>query len=181
MDSLGVTAAMSRKASAPSKPTVRRKIPGGGKTSGGGRKTRPNVKTSDIGFHVPVGETALVIIDPQNDFLSPQGTTWSLVGRSVTETGIIEHLDQLLRAAKRHNYPVFISPHYFYPTDSTWKFNGPLEALEARTSTFARRGPLSLTGFPSSGADWHPRLNFQKSHVFKIGARSFRRAASIWR
>jgi len=45
------------------------------------------------------------------------------------------------------------SPHYFYPTDDGWKMNGPLEVDEFRTHTFARKGPLTLTGFANSGAD----------------------------
>ncbi len=32
-------------------------------------------------------DTALLITDPQNDFLSPEGATWDLVGESVTENG----------------------------------------------------------------------------------------------
>jgi nicotinamidase-related amidase len=35
-----------------------------------------------------------------------------------------------------------------------WKFNGPLEADEFATGTFARSGQLSLEGFEGSGADW---------------------------
>ena len=49
---------------------------------------------------------------------------------------------------------MFISPHYFYPTDHTWLFNGPLESDEFRTNTFARTGTLTLEGFTGSGADW---------------------------
>lgn len=41
-------------------------------------------------------DTALVITDPQNDFLSPDGVTLGLVGRSVEENRTVEHLDQLL-------------------------------------------------------------------------------------
>jgi nicotinamidase-related amidase len=51
-----------------------------------------------------------------------------------------------------------ISPHYFYPTDNGWLFNGSLEAEELRTRTFARSGPLDLTGFADSGADWLDRF-----------------------
>jgi nicotinamidase-related amidase len=36
--------------------------------------------------------------------------------------------------------------------------NGPLEADEFRTHSFARNGPLNLTGFSSSGADWLDRF-----------------------
>ncbi len=99
-------------------------------------------------------DTAVVVIDPQNDVLSPAGKNWDSVGASVTENDTVEHLLQIFEAAKQTSYPVFISPHYFYPTDATWLFNGPLESDESRTNTFARNGPLTLEGFSGSGADW---------------------------
>ncbi|MET0700128.1 MAG: cysteine hydrolase [Mycobacterium sp.] len=99
-------------------------------------------------------DTAVVIIDPQIDVLSPAGKNWDAVGASVTENQTVEHLLDILVAAKAANYPVFISPHYFYPTDHTWLFNGPLESDEFQTNTFARSGPLTLDGFTGSGADW---------------------------
>jgi nicotinamidase-related amidase len=60
--------------------------------------------------------------------------------------------------ARTKGYPVFISPHYFYPVDGSWKMNGPLETDELRTHTFARLGPLTLEGFANSGADWLDRF-----------------------
>ena len=45
-------------------------------------------------------DTAVVITDPQNDFLSPDGVTWELVGNSVTENRTVANLEALLRAAK---------------------------------------------------------------------------------
>src|SRR5262249_22846778 len=62
------------------------------------------------------------------------------------------------KAAKENGYEVFISPHYFFPSDSGWKFNGPLETDEAETKMFARSGRLSLDGFSGSGADWLERV-----------------------
>jgi nicotinamidase-related amidase len=99
-------------------------------------------------------DTGVVVIDPQNDVLSPTGKNWDAVGASVTENRTVPHLLDIFTAAKASDYPVFISPHYFYPTDQTWQFNGPLEAEEFRTNTFARSGPLTLEGFSGSGADW---------------------------
>ncbi len=99
-------------------------------------------------------DTAVVVIDPQNDVLSPTGKNWDSVGASVTENGTVTHLIELFSAAKAHDFGVFISPHYFYPTDSTWLINGPLESDEFRTNTFARSGALTLDGFAHSGADW---------------------------
>jgi uncharacterized membrane protein YfcA len=99
-------------------------------------------------------DTAVVVIDPQNDVLSPRGKNWDSVGASVTENNTVAHLLEVFSAAKASDLDVFISPHYFYPTDETWLFNGPLELDEFRTNTFARAGALSLDGFIGSGADW---------------------------
>ena len=99
-------------------------------------------------------DTAVVVIDPQNDVLSPAGRNWEVLGTSVTENRTVEHLVDIFSTAKSGGYPVFISPHYFYPTDHHWLFNGPLESDELGSDTFARRGALTLEGFPGSGADW---------------------------
>jgi nicotinamidase-related amidase len=103
-------------------------------------------------------DTAVVFIDPQNDVLSEKGANWTAVGASVTENSTVENMERIFQVAKANGYKVFISPHYFYPTDSGWKFNGPLETEEFRTHSFARRGPLTLEGFASSGADWLDRF-----------------------
>jgi nicotinamidase-related amidase len=98
--------------------------------------------------------TAVVITDPQNDFLSPDGVAWGLVGDSVTENRTVEHLEQLLRGAKASGYQVFVSPHYYYPTDDAWQFGGTVENLMHDINMFARSGALSLDDFDGSGADW---------------------------
>jgi nicotinamidase-related amidase len=103
-------------------------------------------------------DTAIVFIDPQNDVLSAQGANWEAVGQSVTENNTVENMERIFVAARDNGYLVFISPHYFYPTDNAWKINGPLEADEFRTHTFARSGPLDLTEFKGSGADWLDRF-----------------------
>jgi nicotinamidase-related amidase len=103
-------------------------------------------------------DTAVVFIDPQNDVLSEKGANWGAVGASVTENRTVENMERIFKAAKANEYEVFISPHYFYPTDNSWKFNGPLEADEFKTHSFSRAGPLTLTGFANSGADWLDRF-----------------------
>lgn len=103
-------------------------------------------------------DTAVVFIDPQNDVLSESGINWDAVGASVTENGTVEHMERIFEAAKAGEYEVFISPHYFYPTDNGWHMNGPLETSELETHTFARTGQLDLTGFRGSGADWVDRF-----------------------
>lgn len=100
------------------------------------------------------GSTALVITDPQVDFLSPDGVTWGVVGESVTENNTVANIESLFKSAKDNNIPVYISPHYYFPTDHDWKFVGALEALMHAIGMFDRKGPLDLEGFNESGADW---------------------------
>jgi nicotinamidase-related amidase len=106
------------------------------------------------GLEIDPERTAVVVTDPQNDFLSPQGVTWGVVGESVTENNTVANLDQLMRAAKEGGYELFVSPHYYYPTDHGWKFGGALEVLMHNIGMFDRASPLSLDGFRGSGADW---------------------------
>ena len=103
-------------------------------------------------------DTAVVFIDPQNDVLSEKGANWAAVGASVMANGTVENMERIFKTAKLRGYQVFISPHYFYPTDSNWKFDGPLETSEFKTHSFARRGPFTLEGFANSGADWLDRF-----------------------
>ena len=70
-------------------------------------------------------DTALVVIDPQNDVLSERGVSWGLVGESIKENNTVENIARLLQAAKEKDYGVFISPHYLYPADQAWRFVHP--------------------------------------------------------
>ena len=123
----------------------------------------------DPGMEVDSRNTAIVITDPQNDFLSPDGVTWGVVGESVTANNTVANIEALLKAAKRGGYEVFVSPHYYYPTDHGWKFEGALEVLMHKIGMFDRPGPLTLEGFEGSGADWlqdyKPYINDGKTIV----------------
>jgi len=111
----------------------------------------------DPGMEIDPVRTAVLITDPQNDFLSPHGVTWGVVGASVTANNTVENIENLIKAAKANELPVFISPHYYYPTDHGWQFEGALEALMHKIGMFDRKGALSLEGFEGSGADWLER------------------------
>ncbi len=111
----------------------------------------------DPGVKIDASNTALVLTDPQNDFLSPKGVAWGVVGESVTENGTVENIELLFKAAKANDYEVFVSPHYYFPHDHGWKFEGALEVLMHKIRMFDRPGPLATTGFEGSGADWLAR------------------------
>lgn len=108
----------------------------------------------DPGMTIDPSNTALVITDPQNDFLSPDGVAWGVVGESVTKNNTVANIDSLFKAAKDNGYEVFVSPHYYYPHDHGWKFEGALEVLMHKIGMFDRPGALTTEGFKDSGADW---------------------------
>jgi nicotinamidase-related amidase len=102
-------------------------------------------------------DTAVLLTDVQNDFLSEKGVTWGLVGDSVKENKTVENIERLFKAAKAKGFEVFISPHYYYPTDHGWKFGGTIENVMHDIKMFDRSGALDLEGFDGSGADWLER------------------------
>jgi len=120
----------------------------------GGRVLKSITQSEEKIMTYSAQDTAIVITDPQNDFLSPDGLTWGLVGASVEANVTVGHIEQLFRAAKGKGYDVFISPHYYYPTDREWKFGGTLENMMHEISMFDRKGALTVEGFTGSGADW---------------------------
>lgn len=105
-----------------------------------------------------VSKAALVVIDAQNDFMSPEGTAWPVLGEAVTERNVVSHLDQLFAAAKQAGMVVALSPHHYYKWDHTWKVQGPLEIFQHELGIFDRKGPYTLEGFEGSGADFLPRF-----------------------
>ena len=117
-----------------------------------------NRSLPDPGMRLDLRRTALVVIDPQIDFMSPKGAGWSIVGESVTEQRLVPNLIRLFEAAKQVGIPVVISPHYYYPHDHTWKFAAPVEILQHNLRMFDRRGPLTLDGFAGSGAEFMPEF-----------------------
>jgi nicotinamidase-related amidase len=102
-------------------------------------------------------DTALVVIDPQNDVLSEKGVSWGLVGASVKENNTVENIERLFKAAKERGFGVFISPHYLYPHDQAWQFGGLVEKMMLDDKEFYRPDPLRIDGFSGSGADWLAR------------------------
>ncbi len=121
------------------------------------------------GFDIEAGRTAVVVTDPQNDFLHTDGVAWGACGESVTENNTVANLKTLMETAVSTGMQLVISPHYYYPTDHGWKFEGRLEKLMHDIHMFDRKGALDLDGFEGSGADWveefKPSINDENTIV----------------
>lgn len=116
---------------------------------------KPALPPSDM--KLDVKRTALVVTDPQIDFLSPDGVTWGVIGESVKRHNTVENIEKLFVAAKDLDMVVAVSPHYYYPTDHGWRFEGALEKLMHKIGMFDRKGSLTTEGFENSGADFMPQ------------------------
>ncbi|TNG92009.1 cysteine hydrolase [Pasteurellaceae bacterium USgator11] len=106
------------------------------------------------GMKLDKKRVALVVVDPQVDFLSPKGISWGVMGESITRNNTVPNIESLFKAAKAAEIPVVVSPHYYYPVDHSWKFGGPGEHFMHDSGMFARKGPYTLEGFEGSGADF---------------------------
>jgi len=93
--------------------------------------------------------TALLVIDPQNDFLAETGVVWDLVGEGVVKNQVVEKLSKLIAKARESGVEVFYSPHYYDKEFEAWKDNNPIDSLMFERKMFDRN---------SSGSDFHPEL-----------------------
>jgi nicotinamidase-related amidase len=55
--------------------------------------------------------TAIIIIDPYNDFLHPNGKLNGLLAESLKETDTIKHLKEMVNAARQHKIPIYYGLH----------------------------------------------------------------------
>ncbi|MCH7955061.1 MAG: cysteine hydrolase [Candidatus Marinimicrobia bacterium] len=100
--------------------------------------------------------TALLVIDPQNDFLAETGVVWDLVGEGVVKNQVVDKLSKLIAKAKESGVEVFYSPHYYDKEFEAWKDNNPIDSLMFERKMFDRN---------SSGSDFHPDLTPDDSTI----------------
>lgn len=110
----------------------------------------------DPGFEIDQN-TAIVITDPQNDFLSKDGVAWGLVGPSVEKNNTIENIEILFQLGEKYNIPVFISPHFIYEHDHKWDSKGSMIEFAHNANLFTKGDPVNDQGFKNSGADFLQR------------------------
>jgi nicotinamidase-related amidase len=79
--------------------------------------------------------TALLVIDPYNDFISERGKIWPRIRAVAGANGCVPHMLQVLNAARRAELRVFYAlDHRYRPGDyETWKIIAPIQK-KARAS-----------------------------------------------
>lgn len=102
--------------------------------------------------------TALLVIDPYNDFLSAEGKVWPYVREVAERLGTVPNMRALVTAARSARVQIVFVPHrQFEPGDlDGWKFLNPTHAGAKRLQPFTRG---------SWGAQYHPDFTRQDDDI----------------
>jgi ureidoacrylate peracid hydrolase len=82
--------------------------------------------------------TALLVIDPYNDFISEGGKVWDRLKRVAETNKCVPHMTQVLDAARKADIRVFYALHHRYrPGDyENWKYIAPIQKAAWSRKTF---------------------------------------------
>ena len=82
--------------------------------------------------------TALLVIDPYNDFMSEGGKIWPRIRAVAEANGCVPHMLQVLDAARKAKLRVFYAMHHRYrPGDyETWKYIAPIQRAAWKNKSF---------------------------------------------
>lgn len=82
--------------------------------------------------------TALLVVDPYNDFISEGGKIWPRIRGVAEANDCVPHMLHVLNAARRAKLRVFYALHHRYrPGDyETWKYIAPIQKAAWERKTF---------------------------------------------
>jgi ureidoacrylate peracid hydrolase len=91
-----------------------------------------NTPTSDNGI------TALLVIDPYNDFISEGGKIWPRIRAVAEANNCVAHMLQVLNAARQAKLRVFYAMHHRYRSGDyeTWKYVAPIQKAAWKHKSF---------------------------------------------
>ena len=118
------------------------------------------VPAGAAGGNLPVfdkSRTAVVITDPQNDFLRTDGKLYGLVADNLKALGTIDNIERLMQAAKVGELVLAVDPLVYTVNDSSWKNAGALQRQLLDMKALQRLSLSDPRGFEGSGADFYDR------------------------
>ncbi len=82
--------------------------------------------------------TALVVVDPYNDFISEGGKLWPRIKAVAEANNCVHHMLEVLNAARKAKLRVFYAMHHRYrPGDyETWKYIAPIQKAAWQRKAF---------------------------------------------
>ena len=84
------------------------------------------------------GNTALLVVDPYNDFISEGGKNWPRLKAVAEANNCVPNMLKVLNAAREANLRIFFVMHHRYrPGDyETWKYIAPIQKAAWSRKTF---------------------------------------------
>lgn len=122
-------------------------------------ESEPPLRTREITPRFEAEQTALLVIDPVNEFLSEGGAAWELTKGTVKKNDVVGNLRRSIDAARRSGIPVLFAPMAYTAEDyeqEHWQKRSGINRLMYEKKMF-------LAG--SWGADFHPDLQPQEDEV----------------
>jgi nicotinamidase-related amidase len=113
----------------------------------------------ETGILFPQARTALLVIDPVNDFLSEGGAAWEMTKTTVEKNDVVGNLKRVIEAARAQGIPVLFGPMAYTEEDYAD------EKLQRRTGINRLMFEMKMFLAGSWGADFHPELQPKESDI----------------
>jgi nicotinamidase-related amidase len=114
----------------------------------------------------PKSSTALLLVDPYNDFLLEGGKVYPRLQESMEAVGLVPRLIKLVEAAHKHKIPVYFVPHRQYHP-------GDFEDFVFPTSSHTASRAIKLFEHGSWGGEFHEKLQPNVAHGDVIATEHF--------
>lgn len=101
------------------------------------------------------GRTALLITDPQNDFLREDGKLYPLLADNLKALGTIDNIEKLMKSAKKAGIVLAVDPLVYTTLDGGWSNAGALQRQLLDMKALHRTSLADPKGFEGSGADFY--------------------------
>jgi ureidoacrylate peracid hydrolase len=97
-------------------------------------------------------QTAILVIDPYNDFISEGGKVWNRLKAVAEANSCVPHMLQLLNAARAAGFRVFYALHRRYrPGDyESWKYIAPIQKTTLSQRIFENGSWVARSGLSLS-------------------------------
>lgn len=111
---------------------------------------------ADNALTLDKAHTAVLITDPQNDFLHPKGKLYKLLAENLKQLNTIDNIERLMKASKKAGVVLAVDPLMYTPLDSNWNNAGALQRQLLDMKALHTKG-YSDKDLAGSGADYFER------------------------